>query len=239
MDDRLIVALDLDHADAARLATDLAGTVAWVKVGMTLFYEFGPGVVTEMRERGFDVFIDLKLHDIPHQVRGAAARLARLGAGMVTVHASGGSAMVSAAVEGAAEGAAAAGVAPPAVIAVTVLTSLDAAALAVTGVDRDPARQAALLAELAMDAGAAGVVCSPQEASAMRELVGPQALVVCPGVRPAWASADDQARVATPRQALAGGASHLVVGRPITADTSPAQAARRVIDEMEGERDER
>ena len=228
--DRIIVALDMPTAAEALAMVDrLAGAARWVKVGMTLFYAEGPGVVAQVRERGLDVFVDLKIHDIPHQARGAAASLARLGCGLMTVHAGGGAAMVAAAVQGAAE----AGLPRPAVIAVTVLTSLDDAALRETGVEDGAAGQAARLATLATLAGADGIVCSPRETAAMRGLLGPDAHIVTPGVRPEWASADDQARVATPRDALAAGASHLVIGRPITGADDPEDAFRRIISEIE------
>ncbi len=225
MSDRIIVALDQPNlAEALACARKLAGHAGWVKVGMTLFYREGPAVVAAMRDLGFEVFVDLKLHDIPHQVEGAARSLGALGAGMLTVHASGGAAMIEAAVRGAREGAAAAGVHPPAVIAVTVLTSMDADALASVGVTDTPADQAAGLAALAKTAGADGVVCSPQEAADLRALLGPTALIVTPGVRPAGADAGDQARIATPAAALAAGASHLVIGRPITDAPDPVAA---------------
>ena len=232
--DRIIVALDTPTAaEALALADSLAGSARWVKVGMTLLYATGPGIVAQLRERGFDVFVDLKIHDIPHQARGAAAALATLGCGLMTVHAAGGGAMIASAVDGAAEGATRAGVARPTVIAVTVLTSLDGPALAATGVSDGPATQAARLATLALGAGANGVVCSPREALAMRALLGADAAIVTPGVRPSWAGADDQARVSTPHQALAAGASHLVIGRPITAASDPAQAFARIVSEIE------
>ena len=231
---RIIVALDAPgSSEELALADSLAGSARWMKVGMTLFYAAGPGVVAELRERGFEVFVDLKIHDIPHQARGAAASLAQLGCGLMTVHAAGGGAMVEAAVLGAAEGAASAGVPRPRVIAVTVLTSLDDDALTNTGVADNAGIQAARLASLAVRAGADGVVCSPQEAETMRALLGIDALVVTPGVRPAWAGADDQARVATPRAALQAGASHLVIGRPITAAADPADAFARIVSEIE------
>jgi orotidine-5'-phosphate decarboxylase len=232
MQDRIIVALDSpDAGTALAMAERLRGRARWVKVGMTLFYAEGPRIVGSLREMGFDVFLDLKLHDIPHQVRGAARALGTLGAGMITVHASGGADMMEAAVEGAREGAAAAGVAPPAVIAVTVLTSMDADALASVGVSDSPADQVVGLAALARTAGVDGVVCSPKEAAAMRALLGERALVVTPGVRPTWADAGDQARVETPGAALAAGASHLVIGRPITGADDPAAAFDRIVQE--------
>jgi orotidine-5'-phosphate decarboxylase len=233
MQDRIIVALDQpDASSALAIARPLAGHARWVKVGMTLFYAEGPGIVGALRGIGFDVFIDLKLHDIPHQVEGAAASLGRLGAGMLTVHASGGADMMEAAVRGAAAGAEAAGDQRPAVIAVTVLTSMDAEALASVGVADPPPEQVAGLAALARTSGVDGVVCSPEEAAAMRALLGPHALVVTPGIRPAWSSADDQVRIATPAGALAAGASHLVIGRPITAADDPSAAFERIATEI-------
>jgi orotidine-5'-phosphate decarboxylase len=233
MQDRIIVALDQpDAAGALACARALAGRARWVKVGMTLFYAEGPPVVLALREAGFDVFLDLKLHDIPHQVAGAARAIASLGVRMITVHASGGADMMEAAVEGAREGAEAAGIAPPAILAVTVLTSMDADALASVGVADSPADQVAGLAALARTARAAGVVCSPAEAGAMRALLGPTALVVTPGVRPLWAEAGDQARIDTPAAALRAGASHLVIGRPITGQDDPAAAFDRIVDDI-------
>lgn len=230
MNENVIVALDLDAHSALALARSLAGNVRYVKVGMTLFYSEGPAVVARLRELGFDVFVDLKLHDIPHQVEGAAREIARLGVRMFTVHASGGRAMMEAAVRGACQGSAECGADTPDVLAVTVLTSLSEAALAEVGVERTPAAQAALLGGLAREAGVQGVVCSPHEAALMRGLLGPEALVVTPGVRPAGADAGDQARVTTPAEALAAGASHLVIGRPVTAADDPASALARILE---------
>lgn len=233
MRDKIIVALDSDDPRAALdLARRLEGRAVWMKVGLTLYASGGRTVVEELKDAGFSVFVDLKLHDIPHQVRGAVRALAAQGADMLTVHASGGEAMLRAAVEAADE--AACDGHRPAIVAVTVLTSIDAAALAATGVARPVAEQAGLLAALARDAGCDGVVCSPQEAARMRETLGPSALIVTPGVRPAWAAADDQARIATPEAALAAGASYLVVGRPITAAPDPVAAFERIVAGEEG-----
>lgn len=231
--DRLIVALDTDAREAVGLARSLEDTVRWLKIGMTLFYAAGPDIVRQLRELGFDVFLDLKLHDIPHQARGAAESVARLGVQMLTVHASGGSTMVEAAVEGAASGAREAGVQPPAILGVTVLTSMNDVMLSAVGVGRSADEQVPLLARVAHAGGAQGVVCSPHEAQDVRALLGHHGLVVTPGVRPAWADAGDQARIATPSHALHAGASHLVVGRPITAAARPAEAALNVLAEME------
>lgn len=231
----IIVALDLSRDDALALADSLRGTVRWLKVGMTLFYAEGPEIVARLREKGFDVFVDLKLHDIPHQVSGAAAQIARLGAGMFTVHASGGAAMMRAAVESSRRAAEEVGLPAPAVLAVTVLTSTDDAGLAEVGVSRGSLEQVRLLAALAKSAGVDGVVCSPREAAEMRSLLGESALVVTPGVRPAWAETGDQSRIATPAAALAAGASHLVIGRPITGAPVPVQAANRILSELQGD----
>jgi orotidine-5'-phosphate decarboxylase len=232
MRERIIVALDLPDVDeAVVMAAGLRGRVPRVKVGLTLFGASGPDVVRRLRELDFGVFLDLKLHDIPHQVAGAARELTRLGVEMFTVHAGGGRAMMRAAVEAAAHAAEREGVDRPLVLAVTVLTSLDDEALREVGVARGPSEQVLSLAELAREAGADGVVCSPQEASDVRLLLGQDALVVTPGVRPSWAAASDQARVATPADAVAEGASHLVIGRPITDAPDPAEALERIVEE--------
>ena len=229
--DAIIVALDTDMHEALALARSLEGRARWVKVGMTLFYAEGPEAVSRFRDMGFEVFLDLKLHDIPHQVEGAAREIARLGASMFTVHACGGGAMMEAAVRGACDGSAECGADTPSVLAVTVLTSMDSATLESVGVHAPLDSQVGLLGRLALRAGVQGVVCSPHEAAAMRELFGPERLVVTPGVRPQWAAAGDQARTATPRQALEAGASHLVIGRPITAADRPATAFERIVEE--------
>jgi len=228
---RIIVALDLpDAASALDMARTLKGRVSWVKVGMTLFYAEGPQVVRDLRALGFKVFVDLKLNDIPHQVRGACRILVRTGADMITVHASGGRAMLEAAAEEVAAAAAKFRVPKPALVAVTVLTSLDDDALTELGCVRTAAEQVAALATMARDAGCDGIVCSPEEAAAMRALLGDEAYVVTPGVRPAWADAGDQARVSTPAEAIEAGASHLVIGRPITGATNPVDAVRRIVE---------
>jgi orotidine-5'-phosphate decarboxylase len=231
MRDRMIIALDTDAHTALGVARELSGAVDYVKVGMTLFYSEGPEIVTRMREMGYEVFVDLKLHDIPHQVEGAAAAVARTGAAMLTVHAAGGVEMMRAAVRGACAGADECDANSPDVLAVTVLTSMNDENLAGVGVPRSAAQQVALLGERAREAGVQGVVCSPLEAAAMRDLLGPEALVVTPGVRPSWASQGDQARIATPERAIAAGASHVVIGRPVTEAENPAVAVQRIVGE--------
>ncbi len=233
--DRLMVALDCPGDEALDMARSLSGHVRWLKVGMTLFYERGPDVVKRLSGEGFDVFLDLKLHDIPHQVQGAASRVAALGAKMLTVHAAGGAEMLKAALAGSREGAEQVGVSPPAVIAVTVLTSLSEADLSAVGLTSPAAVLVERLATLARDAGLAGVVCSPHEAAVVRGALGGSALVVTPGVRPAGFDSQDQSRVATPASAIRAGASHIVVGRPITGARTPVDVVHRIISEMEGE----
>ena len=230
--ERVIVALDCTEQRAVELADDLSGELSWAKVGMELFYASGGSVIRALKDRGLRVFLDLKLHDIPNTVRCAARELARLGADMVTVHACGGPAMVTAAREGLDEGAQAAGVEAPRLLAVTVLTSMDQQALASVGVERPVAQQASLLAAMARENGADGVVCSALEARGMRELLGEGALVVTPGIRPAGATVGDQARVATPASAIAAGSSHLVVGRPVTKAEDPRASLAAIVDEV-------
>lgn len=233
MRDKLIVALDVPEAQQAlELARAVRGHAGWVKVGMTLFYAEGPSIVRELRSMGFKVFVDLKLHDIPHQVEGACKTLTRAGANMFTVHASGGRAMLQAAVNATAAAAEKFHTPRPSVVAVTVLTSLDDAALAEMGVGRSAVEQVEALAALAGRAGCDGVVCSPLEAATTRAALGAEALIVTPGIRPAGEDAGDQARTATPAEALAFGASHLVVGRPISGAADPGAAAGAIVKEM-------
>lgn len=233
MREKLIVALDCDAHEARSLAHSLEGHALWLKVGMTLYYEAGPEIVHQLRDMGFRIFLDLKLHDIPHQAKGAAEKIARLGCEMLTVHALGGSAMVHAACEGAERGALDAGLPVPAVIAVTVLTSMDEDALRAVGIDRSPGEEVTLLSRVMRAGCANGVVCSPHEAAEMRSVFGEDALIVTPGVRPGWFENGDQRRVMTPVQALDAGASHLVIGRPITASPVPAEAFERIVAEIE------
>lgn len=222
--ERIIVALDCDAREACSLADALQGRAAWLKVGMTLYYAEGPSIVHALKERGFKVFLDLKFHDIPHQVAGAAAAATASGADMITMHAIGGEAMMRAAQEGARQAAAQRGGSTPITLGITVLTSMDEETLAGLGVARPLADQVAAMAALAQGAGISGVVASPQEAAALRALLGPDAHIVTPGVRPAGSAMGDQSRVATPAAAFAAGASHIVIGRPITQAPDPAAA---------------
>lgn len=223
--ERIIVALDCNAAwEAIVMADALVGKASWVKVGMTLYYAEGPAVIQMFKRRGFKVFLDLKVHDIPYQVEGAARSAAAAGADMITMHTVGGLDMMRAAQRGAEQGAAESGRETPATLGITVLTSMNDEALASTGVVRPMADQVLAMAGLARKAGISGVVASPQEAAALREMLGPDAFIVTPGVRPAGADLGDQSRVATPAQAFENGASHIVVGRPITQAADPAAA---------------
>ena len=231
--DRVIVALDCGRDEALALGDALAGKAAWVKVGMTLYYAEGPSIIRAFKERGFKVFLDLKFHDIPHQVEGAARSAALSGADMITMHTVGGVPMMQAAQRGAEQGAEAIGADVPATLGITVLTSMDAETLAKTGVSRELVEQVRALAAQASEAGISGVVASPQEAAMLRELLGPQAFIVTPGVRPAGADLGDQSRVATPAKAFADGASHIVVGRPITKAQDPVAAFEAIAAELD------
>lgn len=224
----LIVALDApDAASATVLVERLDDTCTWFKVGLELFIAAGPAVLEPLLRRDYKVFLDLKLHDIPNTVAGAVRSAASLGAKMLTVHAGGGPAMLTAAHD------ALGGVAnPPELLAVTVLTSMDEGQLQAAGVSRSPAEQVELLARMGMGARIRGFVCSPNEVRALRAVAGPEGTLVVPGIRPTGAAAGDQKRVATPGDALRAGANYLVVGRPITQAADPARAAELVLEEM-------
>ena len=230
--DAIIIALDCDRETALDLADKLSGKAVWVKVGMTLFYRYGPAIVDDMRARGLRVFLDLKLHDIPFQIRGAAFSASLTGADILSIHGLGGAAMISEGRAGVEEAAEERGGDRTRLVAISVLTSMDQEALASIGVESPVAEEVARLASLAVGAGSDGIVCSPQEAAQMRELLGPDALIVCPGVRPAGSDVGDQKRVSTPAAAIAAGASKLVVGRPITHADDPAQAFEAIVAEL-------
>ncbi|MCG6940359.1 MAG: orotidine-5'-phosphate decarboxylase [Thiohalocapsa sp.] len=217
---RVLVALDFaDSAAALALLARLDPARCGVKIGKELFTRAGPALVTRAVDAGFPVFLDLKFHDIPNTVAGACEAAADLGVWMLNVHAQGGPAMLAAARERLARR-----TTRPLLIAVTVLTSLEAADLAAVGCPGEPGERALQLAALARDAGLDGVVCSPLEAAAMRRRFGADFRLVTPGVRPASAPRQDQKRVLTPAAAVAAGADHLVIGRPITAVVDPLAA---------------
>jgi orotidine-5'-phosphate decarboxylase len=223
---RLIAALDVaSRADADALVARLAGAPSFVKIGLELFCAEGPSIVRDYAARGLAIMLDLKLHDIPETVARAAARVAGLGAKLFTVHASGGRAMLDAAVRAARDAG------DTRVLAVTVLTSLDDADLAATGCIGPVSDLVRRRAELAAAAGCDGVVASPHEIATVRA-AAPELLVVTPGVRPAGADKGDQKRVMTPREARAAGADLVVVGRPLRDAADPAAAARAIVDEL-------
>jgi orotidine-5'-phosphate decarboxylase len=228
----LIVAMDGTAEQAREWAQDCRESAGWAKVGMTLFYAQGPSIVEELSRLGYRVFLDLKLHDIPHQVENAAFVLGSLGIGMFTVHAAGGTEMMKAAKRGARAGAAATSHQTPLMLAVTVLTSSDARTLQQCGVEDTVLDQVRRLAVLAKESGADGIVCSPHEAARVRELIGTDMAIVTPGVRPKDAESDDQSRIMSPAEAIEAGATHLVVGRPITKADDPKIAAQRIYAEI-------
>jgi len=232
--DRIFVALDTVDLDRAlALGRGLQGLVGGVKLGKEFFTALGPAGVRAVGDLGLPVFLDLKFHDIPATVAGAVRAALPLNPFMLNVHASGGAAMMRAAADAAADTVPGA---PerPLVLAVTVLTSLGDEDLAATGIPGDAASQVLRLAELAKQSGLDGVVCSAREAEALRAALGPDFKLVVPGIRPDWASADDQKRITTPADAVAKGADYLVIGRPITAAQDPADAARRIAGELGG-----
>ncbi|MGC8549849.1 MAG: orotidine-5'-phosphate decarboxylase [Acidobacteriaceae bacterium] len=225
--DRLIVALDFPTAAQALALTDRLGpAIRWVKVGLELFIAEGPRIVSTLAARGLNVFLDLKLHDIPNTVAGAVRTASFSGAGLLTLHASGGPAMLRAAADAADRMPH-----PPQLLAVTVLTSMDTPQLHAIGVSDPPAAQVARLASMAWTSGIHGFVCSSEEVTSTRAAF-PDATLVIPGIRPAGAAIGDQKRVATPASAIAAGASFLVVGRPITQASDPAAATAAILEEI-------
>ena len=227
-DPRLIVALDYPDADSAlELARRLDPKRCRVKVGLELFSRAGPGVIETLQTLGFEVFADLKFHDIPNTVAGACRAIADLDVWMLNVHAAGGTRMLEAARE-----AVDACSHQPLLIAVTVLTSLAEQDLAQIGVSGDPGSWATTLAQCARDAKLDGVVCSPAEAALLREKMGSDFVLVTPGIRPAGVDTDDQRRVMTPAQAVAAGADYLVVGRAVTGSDDPEQALLTINSEI-------
>lgn len=244
--DRIILALDVDEPqEATSLVQQLAAHVGAFKVGMQLFNSVGPDIVRRIQDLGGRVFVDLKLHDIPNTVAGAARAIARLGCFMYTVHSAGGSVMIQAAADAVRdlqrepgeaadpEGHGRAQV--PIMLAVTVLTSIDQhqleQELLITGM---PIREVAVrLAKMAQTAGAGGVICSPHEIAAVRDACGPYFRIVTPGIRPVWHGSNDQRRITTPADAVSLGADYIVIGRPITRAPHPASAAVRIAEEIE------
>ena len=227
MRERVIVALDVpDSRQALQMVERLDGIIQWFKVGLELFVSEGNAIVDAIHGRGYSVFLDLKLHDIPNTVAGAVRSASRAGAGMLTLHAGGGPAMMAAAVD------AAAGLdSAPTLLAVTVLTSMDATQLQAVGVMDSPGEQVLRLARTGWESGVRGFVSSAQEVAAMRQTF-PDATLVIPGIRPSGAAVGDPKRVATPAAAMEAGADYLVIGRPITKAPDPAAAAAAILAEI-------
>ena len=231
--DKLIVALDLPSAAAAaQLAEELRGRAGLFKVGSELFTAEGPVLVHYLVANGIKVFLDLKFHDIPNTVRAATREATRMGVIMLNVHASGGRAMMAAAAESAREASSALRMPRPLVLGVTVLTSLTGEDLKEIGMGGAPGEAVERLARLAQSAGLDGVVASPREITVIRRACGPNFVIVTPGIRPATAEVNDQARIATPASAIQACADFLVVGRPITSAQDPATAAEAIVAEM-------
>jgi len=227
IDKPVIVALDFPNAETAMaLAERLDPSLCRVKVGKELFARSGPQLVRQLVAMGFDVFLDLKYHDIPNTVAGAVAAAADLGVWMVNVHASGGRAMMEAARKALPEDG------KTLLIAVTVLTSMGQEDLAEINVPVSPDEQVVALASLTRDSGLDGVVCSAKETTVLREKLGDDFLLVTPGIRPAGDSVNDQKRVMTPAQAIASGSNYLVIGRPVTQADDPTEKLRAIMAEI-------
>ncbi len=225
IDPKVIVALDTsDPAQALEFASRTSPELCKLKVGKELFTSAGPQLVEKLVTQGFDIFLDLKFHDIPNTVRKAVFAASQLGIWMINVHASGGQAMLLAAREAVDM----AGSYRPFLIAVTVLTSMSDEDMPQLGINRTVSEQVQTLAALALESGLDGMVCSAKEAATLRRQFGDSALLVTPGIRPVGANADDQQRIMTPRQAIADGSSYLVIGRPITQHASPSEALAEI-----------
>ncbi len=225
MNNPLIVALDVPDRDSAlRLIERLGPAVAFYKIGLQLFTRCGPGIVEAVKGTGAKVFLDLKFHDIPNTVRHSVASACALGVDLLTIHLSGGGAMIRAAADGASG--------ETLVLGVTVLTSSSRETLLEVGTDAAVEDQVLRLARLAVENGVAGIVASPLEVTLLRQVFRSRLTIVTPGVRPEWAEANDQQRTLTPKAAMQAGADYLVIGRPITAQPNPREAAERILGEL-------
>jgi len=230
---RLVVALDVaDLSRATGLIDALAPLGVTFKIGYEAVYGFGDEIRRALESRGAQYMLDVKLHDIPRTVHAGVRALVRPGVTLLTVHALGGGEMLAAAVEAAAERAAELGIAPPDILAVTILTSIAAADLNELGLQGGPGENAIRLAALARDARCSGVVCSVAEVADLKAFFGKEFIALTPGIRPAGSAHGDQARVATPREARDAGSDYIVVGRPITGDADPVNATRFILDEL-------
>lgn len=231
--DRIIIALDVQTKEEGIALVSKLKDARTFKVGLELFTAEGPALFKKLKALRKDVFLDLKLHDIPNTVAGAVRSAFRHGVQMMTIHTSGGREMMAKAAETARQVSEELGRPKPLLLGVTVLTSLKAAELEEIGMGPDVARQVVRLAGLAKAAGMDGVVCSPQEIEILRKEFGPGLVIVTPGIRPLWAAAQDQKRIMTPAEAVAKGADYLVIGRPVTGAPSPAEAFLKVVEELD------
>jgi len=230
---KIIVALDVSSREEALTLVDRLPETEIFKVGLQMFSAYGPPLLSDLKNRNKKTFLDLKLHDIPNTVAGAVRMSVLHGVHMMTLHASGGREMLKSAVEAAAEESERSGYPRPLLLAVTVLTSLKEIQMREVGIPSPVKEQVLRLSELAREAGADGVVCSPLEIDLIRENFGPELLVVTPGIRPSWAAVGDQKRIMTPAQAVKKGADYLVVGRPIIKAPSPGDAFQKILRELE------
>ncbi len=232
--DKIIFALDVaDNTSAQEWIKTLSGQVGWIKVGLELFCATGPALVKDITSQDIRCFLDLKFHDIPNTAAGAVRSATALGAEMMTIHISGGRAMMKAAVQAATEEAERLGVRRPNLIGVSVLTSLDENDMRDLNISKAPSEQAAHLAALAAECGLDGMVCSPADLELVRKNVPSDFTIITPGIRPAWSAKGDQARIATPASAIAAGSSMMVIGRPISQADDPVDAVARIIKEIE------
>jgi len=230
---KIIIALDVETGERALALVRELGEARIFKVGLELFTAEGPGLLKNIRDLGKEVFLDLKLHDIPNTVAEATRIGARHGASMMTIHASGGQEMMSRAAEAALVESGKSRLPKPVLLGVTILTSLKSEELRQIGMVADTGAQVVRLAALTKRAKLDGVVCSAQEIEIVRKEVGPGFLIVTPGIRPAWASAQDQKRIMTPAEAMEKGSNYLVIGRPVTRAASPREAFLRIVEELE------
>jgi orotidine-5'-phosphate decarboxylase len=234
-EDYLIVAMDVPgRKEALKLAEELSGRVGYFKIGLQLFTACGPEIVQSINEMGGKIFLDLKLHDIPNTVAKAVYEASRLEVSMLTLHTLGGMKMMAAAAGAAREAGETLGVVPPRLLGVTILTSMDQEEAVNIGLSAPITKMVTKLARLADSSGLDGIVCSPLELDTLAADRPGNLYFVTPGIRPAGADVNDQSRITTPAQAVAGGARHLVVGRPITQADNPADAALRIVEEIAG-----
>jgi len=230
---KIIIALDVKNREEARAVLESLPEARLFKVGLELYTAEGPAMIDLVKSFGKEVFLDLKLHDIPNTVAGAVKSAVRHGVAMLTLHTSGGREMMKKAVEAARETAAKENKPLPLILGVTVLTSLKDSDLQEIGFSSDARNQVLRLARLAVEAGIEGIVCSPQELEPLRAELGSRVRIITPGIRPAWAEAQDQKRIMTPGEAIKKGADFLVIGRPITQAPVPREAFSRVLEELQ------